>query len=181
MDLISFTRETFEVAELGQSKFPVTLVRTGLGIGAVTAQIKLASSTKSGRATLGKDYKHSTVTVTWDDGEIGEKIVDVGIIDDGITEPLERVNLSFNTITGAIVGAIATCIAIIQDSTKVTASPDKSQIVDLMQSDYAQRQVSNGFCFNEKFIKPGINLSITGKDRGILIWHYRRFQYSQFR
>ncbi|XWK89451.1 MAG: Calx-beta domain-containing protein [Phormidium sp.] len=99
MDLISFTRETFEVAELGQSKFPVTLMRNGLGIGVVTAQIKLASSTKSGRATLGKDYKHSTVTVTWADGETGKKIVDIGIIDDGIAEPIERVNLSFGEIT----------------------------------------------------------------------------------
>lgn len=171
MDRISFTRETFEVWEKGQSKFPVTLVRSGNGIGAVSAQIKLASGTKTGRATLGKDYKHSTVTVTWNDGETGEKIVDIGIIDDGITEPIERVNLSFATITGAIVGAIATCVVAIQDSKAVISSSNR--IINVCsQSDYVKRTHQDGLCFNLEFTKPGLDLEQMhfDYDLGVTLW-----------
>ncbi|MFB2934933.1 Calx-beta domain-containing protein [Aerosakkonemataceae cyanobacterium BLCC-F154] len=129
MDTISFTQETFEVSENGSTTFPVTVIRSGDGIGAVTAQIKLASSTKTGRATLGKDYTNSTVTVTWTDGEIGDKIVDVAIIDDGIAEPIERVNLSFGEIRGATKGAIKTSVVAIQDSLSLipdSATPDSA-------------------------------------------------------
>lgn len=173
MDQINFTRETFEVAENGTTTFPVTLIRSGNGIGAVTAQIKLASSTKTGRATVGKDYKNSTVTVTWSDGETGEKIVDVGIIDDGIAEPIERVNLSFGDITGAVKGAIATCVVAIQDSTAVISTPNKI-INPCSQSDYVNRKHEQGLCFNLEFIKPGLTSFKIGEDTGldITIWKY---------
>ncbi|MFB2891969.1 Calx-beta domain-containing protein [Aerosakkonemataceae cyanobacterium BLCC-F50] len=162
MDQINFTRETFEVAENGTTTFPVTLIRSGNGIGTVTVQIKLASSTKTGRATVGKDYKNATVTVTWADGETGEKIVDIGIIDDGIAEPIERVNLSFGEIIGAIKGAIATCVVAIQDSTNVTTdpiNPEPNKIINVCsQSDYVKRTHQDGLCFNLEFTKPGIDL-----------------------
>lgn len=175
MDRISFTRETFEFWEKGQSKFPVTLVRSGNGIGAVSAQIKLASGTKTGRATLGKDYKHPTINVTWADGEIGEKIIDIGIIDDGIAEPIERVNLSFGTITGAIVGAIANCVVAIQDSTSATdpINPEPNKIINVCsQSDYVKRIHQDGLCFNLEFTKPGLKLEQMhfDYDLGVTLW-----------
>lgn len=179
MDNISFTQETFEVHENGVTTFPVTLVRKGSGIGAVTATIKLASSTKTGRGTLGKDYKHSTVTVTWADGETGEKIVDIGIIDDGIAEPIERVNLSFGEIIGATKGAIATCVVAIQDSTTSATTdpinPAPNKIINpCVQSDYVNRKHEQGLCFNLEFTKPGLTSFKIGEDMDldITIWKH---------
>lgn len=173
MDRISFTRETFEVAENGTNTFPVTLSRSGNGIGTVKVQIKLASSTKTGRATLGKDYKNSTVTVTWADGEIGEKIVDVGIIDDGIAEPIERVNLSVSSIVGAVKGAIANCVVAIQDSTEIKPpiNPSDNKIINpCVQSDYVKRIHKDGLCFDFEFTKPGQQTVKVGDEYEFSLW-----------
>jgi hypothetical protein len=121
MDKISFASETFELHESGKITYPVTLIREGDGIGAVTAEIKLASSTRIGRATVSKDYQLPSVTIGWADGDKLPKVADLKIIQDfDESEGIERINLSFGTITNAEKGSIKTAIAIIQNNSEET-------------------------------------------------------------
>ncbi|MGA9378807.1 MAG: hypothetical protein WBV73_08565 [Phormidium sp.] len=123
MDKISFASETFELHESGKITYPVTLTRVGDGIGAVTAEVKLTSSTRIGRATVSKDYELPSVTVSWADGDTEPHIADLKIIQDfDESEGIERVNLSFGTITNGVKGAIVTAIAIIQTSSEESAT-----------------------------------------------------------
>jgi hypothetical protein len=119
MDKIRFASETFELHESGKITYPVTLIRDGEGIGAVTAEIKLTSSTRQGRATVSKDYELPSVTVSWGDGDKEPKIADLKIIQDrDDIEGIERINLSFGTITNGVKGSITTAIAIIQTTSE---------------------------------------------------------------
>jgi hypothetical protein len=119
MDKISFASETFELHESGKITYPVTLLRSGDGIGAVTAEIKLASSTRSGRATISKDYELPSVMIAWSDGDTEPKIADLKIIQDrDDIEGIERINLSFGIITNGVKGSIVTAIAIIQTTSE---------------------------------------------------------------
>lgn len=123
MDKISFASETFELHESGKITYPVTLTRVGDGIGAVSAEIKLTSSTRIGRGTISKDYELPSVMVSWADGDKEPKIADLKIIQDfDDSEGIERINLSFGAITNGVKGAIVTAIAIIQTSVEETAT-----------------------------------------------------------
>lgn len=117
MDTISFASETFEVHESGKVTYPVTLIREGTGVGEVKAEIKLTSSTRQGRATFGKDYESSSISVNWPSGDKEPKIVDLQIIKDpDSNEPIERVNLSFGEVIGATKSGITTAVAIVQNN-----------------------------------------------------------------
>ena len=128
MDTISFASETFEVHESGKVTYPVTLVREGAGVESVKAEVKLGSSTRKGRATLGSDYESGSVFVTWDSGDKEPKVVDLKIIKDPDSEPLERVNLSFGEVVGATKGGILSAIAVIQNNSGTESGDETTAI-----------------------------------------------------
>ncbi|MFB2934934.1 hypothetical protein ACE1B6_06615 [Aerosakkonemataceae cyanobacterium BLCC-F154] len=132
MDTISFASETFEVHESGLVTYPVTLIREGTGEGEVSAQIKLASGTRQGRATFSKDYELSAISVNWASGDTEPKIVDLHLMnEDDSNEPIERVNLSFGEIIGATKTGMTTAVAIIQNNSG--ASSDDLAIGGIVQ------------------------------------------------
>ncbi|MEO1244861.1 MAG: Calx-beta domain-containing protein [Pseudomonadota bacterium] len=90
--------------------FEVT--RTGGSNGMVTVDI----TTSDGSATAGADYRATTTTATFNDGETGSKIGTVGIFDDNDDEPDETIVLTLSSVTGgATVGAQGTATVRIVD------------------------------------------------------------------
>ncbi|GEM_PF-5166705 len=73
-----------------------TVNRTDGSDGFVSATV----ATSNGTATAPDDYTEVSTTVTWADGEAGEKTVDIPVINNGIEEPQEQFYVSIGNATG---------------------------------------------------------------------------------
>ncbi|HEX8180914.1 MAG TPA: Calx-beta domain-containing protein [Pyrinomonadaceae bacterium] len=92
---IEFTASTYTVGEASGTA-QITVTRTGGSDGSISATF----STSDGTATAGEDYTAvSNQTVTYADGETGQKTVNVSIGNDAVYEGDETVNLSLSTTT----------------------------------------------------------------------------------
>ncbi|MFL6209445.1 MAG: Calx-beta domain-containing protein [Pyrinomonadaceae bacterium] len=92
---ILFTSLTYSVAEnVAGGMAAITVTRTGGSDGAISATF----STADGTATAGSDYTAvSNASISYADGETGQKTVNVSITDDSVYEGNETVNLSLST------------------------------------------------------------------------------------
>lgn len=100
---LQFSAPTYQVSETGGS-FQVTVTRTGGGDGEVSADF----ATSDGTATVGVDYDSVTQTITFADGDMGNQIVEIPILEDDQIDPDETVTLSLsNPQGGATLGTNA--------------------------------------------------------------------------
>ena len=110
---LQFSLATFQAAEnSGQAVIKVS--RTGNINGSVSVDYASSDDT----AASGSDYTAAAGTLTWDDGESGEKSFMVNLIDDTEVEGNESIILTLENITGeAVLGSpqMATLIVVDDD------------------------------------------------------------------
>jgi hypothetical protein len=126
--ILSFSQPIFSVVE-GQAVATVTVTRTNGSSGAVSALI----STTGGTVTLGSDFTiPSSTIVNFADGDIAPKTIQFPIIDDGLLEPTERLELSLLSPTGgALVGRQGTATIEIADNDRFSAQLNFDRAIDL--------------------------------------------------
>ncbi|MEQ9626250.1 malectin domain-containing carbohydrate-binding protein, partial [Coleofasciculus chthonoplastes] len=99
---LAFGDTEFTVNEDGTSVAQVSVTRTGVSFGAVSATL----SQTDGTATSGVDYTNAPITVSFADGEIGTKVVSIPILEDTEVEGDETINLVLDSPTPwAMIGA----------------------------------------------------------------------------
>jgi hypothetical protein len=109
---VQFTAPSVTVAEDG-GPATVTVSRTGGGEGAVSVNYACSDGT----AIDGSDYTAMTGTLSWADGEEGEKTFTVAIADDEDVEGDETVTLTLSNLTGmASLGTNVTAVLTISDN-----------------------------------------------------------------
>lgn len=117
---VEFTQSNFTVNE-GDGTASVTLQRTGSTAGVVSVDVIEGSP---GTATPGQDYIDlGVVTVTWADGDIADKTVNVTILDDTDTEGDEFFDLALNNAQGDSIGQNVFATVTIIDNEGAAQSP----------------------------------------------------------
>ncbi|WP_242057682.1 Calx-beta domain-containing protein [Nostoc sp. FACHB-87] len=112
---LAFNRSTYSVNEDGTPVIAVTVVRTGGSDGSVSATISLTNGT----ANAGQDYNNQDIVLNFADKETS-KIVTIPIINDGVYEANETINLTLtNPTNGATLGSQKTAILTIIDNDAV--------------------------------------------------------------
>ena len=92
---LQFSSAAYEISETG-GMATITVTRTGSSAG----EVMVDHATSDGTATSGDDYVAASGTISFADGDTGDKTFDVFIIDDGIFEGDETVNLTLSNVTG---------------------------------------------------------------------------------
>ncbi|MBA4179137.1 MAG: hypothetical protein C0506_00975 [Anaerolinea sp.] len=110
---ISFTATNYTVAENGTS-VTISANRTGGSSGAATVDF----ATSNGTATLaGSDYLANSGTLSWNNGETGNRTFAVTILDDSLVEGAETINLTLSNVTGgAVLASPSTATITISDN-----------------------------------------------------------------
>ncbi|MBB6096097.1 hypothetical protein HNQ60_004988 [Povalibacter uvarum] len=100
---VEFAVSSYSVAEDGGS-VTVRVTRTGGSSGAASVNY----ATRNGSATAGADYQARTGTLTWANGQSGERTVQISIINDSYAESAETFSVDLSTAVGADMGSPAT-------------------------------------------------------------------------
>jgi hypothetical protein len=109
---VQLSSATYSVSETG-STVTITATRTGGSDGAVS----VAYSTTDGTATATADYTPASGTLTWNDGETGNKTFTVTILDDNIREGDETFTVTLGTPMGGVtIGTQSSATVTIQDN-----------------------------------------------------------------
>lgn len=98
-ETLSFSAAEYRLGEDGTPIIPVTVIRTGEGIGEVSATVNLLGGT----ATVFQDYENTPVVVNFAEGET-EKIVELPLNDDELSEGIESVGLTLTNPINAVIG-----------------------------------------------------------------------------
>lgn len=121
--IIEFTDSIYQINEDGTSVNAIKVKRTDGSDGAVTVKVALSDNT----ATSPDDYNLQFVTVTFEDGESGEKLAVIPtdkIVDDTEVEELESINLTLVIANGeATLGSRQTAILEIVDNEALNTPP----------------------------------------------------------
>ncbi|MFB2879204.1 Calx-beta domain-containing protein [Floridanema aerugineum] len=109
--VIQFSNSQFSVREDGTPILAVTVVRSGGLEGPASATINLTNGT----AVAPGDYNNTPIAVNFADGQTSQ-VITVPVVNDGIAEPNETVNLSLvNPSPGAVIGTQSTALLNIVD------------------------------------------------------------------
>lgn len=108
---LQFSAPAYSVDESGATA-TITVTRTGGSGGAVSVQY----ATSNGSATVGNDFIVATGTLNWANGDAGAKTFAVQIINDGVVEETELLNITLSAPSGgASLGSPATASLTITD------------------------------------------------------------------
>ena len=111
--ILQFSAPFFSVNEDGTPVAAVTVTRTGVSSGAVSAFVNLAN----GSATTGLDYTNGLIAVNFASGDLAPKIITIPILEDTLVEGNETVNLSLVSPTGnATIGTQSSAVMTIVDN-----------------------------------------------------------------
>jgi hypothetical protein len=119
---LQFSSPTFSANEDGTPVAVVTVTRTGVSTGAVSATVSLADGT----ATAPADYANTPILVNFGAGDSIPKTVTIPIVNDNLVEPTENLTLTLGSPTGnASIGtqSTATFDIIDNDSTLQFSAP----------------------------------------------------------
>jgi hypothetical protein len=111
--ILQFSSDTYYVSENGGS-VAITVIRVGGSDGAVSVK----AVTGNGTAKKNKDYKKTTETLKWDDGDGSAKTFTVKILDDAKVEDDETFKLGLKKAKGAGLGKPKKVEVIIIDDDK---------------------------------------------------------------
>jgi len=118
---VQFGQSAIAVSERGFGTAVVMLQRSGTASGQVSVDYALSN----GDATAGADYVGATTgTVSWADGDANPKSLTFDLVDDGVGEPDEFIELSLSNPSGASVGARSTTMLTIKDGSQTNQSPN---------------------------------------------------------
>ncbi len=108
---LQFTESLFAAGEASATA-RIEFRRSGGTVGAVSVTF----STSAGSATPGADYVETSTTVEWANDDGADKVVDLGLLDDGVPEGVETVRLDLSNPTGgATLGSLSTAELMILD------------------------------------------------------------------
>jgi len=111
--ILQFSAPFFSVNEDGTPVAAVTVTRTGVSSGAVSAFVNLAN----GSATAGLDYTNGLIAVNFASGDLAPKTITIPILEDTLVEGTETVNLSLVSPTGnATIGTQSSAVLSIVDN-----------------------------------------------------------------
>ncbi len=116
---LSFSASTFRVQEAA-GQVVITVNR----INGTSGTVSVAYTVADGSATSGSDYRASSGTLTWADGDNSPKTFSVEVINDSVRESEESINLTLSSPSGG--GALGTAQATI-----LIASDDSREGDDL--------------------------------------------------
>ena len=109
---LQFSTSVFTVSEAG-ALATISVTRANGSSGAVS----VSYATSNGTASAPGDYTAKTGTLNWADGDTAVKTFTVPVINDGVTEPNETINLTLTNATGgAVLGLPKTAILTILDA-----------------------------------------------------------------
>ncbi|GBL15644.1 hypothetical protein MTo_02959 [Microcystis aeruginosa NIES-1211] len=149
--VLAFSQANYSINEDGTPVVAVTVNRTGGSDGSVSATISLTDGT----ATRPDDYINTSVTVDFANGETS-KVVTIPIVNDGVFEPNETINLTLNNPTnGATLGTQTTAVlTIINDNTPpvLTLSTNKKVIDEELGNNAAIGTVTRNVVTNQDLI-----------------------------
>ena len=100
--VLQLTSSSFVVNE-GDGVAVITASRSAGSSGAVSATLMTADGT----ATAGSDYQATSTVLSWNDGESGEKSVEIPLLDDDLSEADETVELTLSDPTGSAILGLA--------------------------------------------------------------------------
>jgi Calx-beta domain len=110
---LQFSAPTFSVNEDGTPIAAVTVTRTGITSGPVSATINLADGT----ATAPADYTNTPIVVNFAPGDNTPKVVNIPVVNDTLVEGTETLNLTLGSLTGnASIGTQSTATFDILDN-----------------------------------------------------------------
>ncbi len=92
---LAFSSPAFSIIE-DQGSATIGVTRAGGSNGVVTVNF----ATSDGTANAGSDYTAASVTLSWQDGEVGVKTFAVAIVNDTVVEGDETVSLALSNVTG---------------------------------------------------------------------------------
>jgi Concanavalin A-like lectin/glucanases superfamily/Calx-beta domain len=169
---ISFVNDIYNVSENGTwLNGKPQIERTQDFTGAVTVRVSVSSASKTGnKATKDSDFTVPSQLLSWNDGELGNKEVNLSILQDNIIESDEVFLLSLTKITNAEYGDRKKCTVIISDDSN--QQPVSSGINVTIGSDYpvTTPPQSTGEIFIAQFGSKK-QLVYTGYDNnGTLAW-----------
>ncbi|MEO1146755.1 MAG: Calx-beta domain-containing protein [Cyanobacteria bacterium J06638_22] len=125
---VAFDASSYTVSEDGTTA-SITLVRTGGTAGSVSVEVGLTDGT----ATAPDDYDSTPQTITFADGEASQTVF-IPIVDDGLVEGDETVNLSLANPTGGVTLGSQTAATLTIVDNDQTPSPDPIRIMPLGDS-----------------------------------------------
>lgn len=108
---IAFTSSTQTVLETSGSA-SITLIRSGDASTSASVRILITHGT----ATTGEDFTGGETSVSWAQGETGERTVSLSVIPDTLGEVAETVYFALTDVTGDTLGASNTTQLIIEDA-----------------------------------------------------------------
>ncbi len=110
---LALTSTTATVSEGAANQVIIGVSRTGGSGGAVGVSI----ATLAGSALPGSDYTTVSTTLSWADGETGEKTIAIPILDDAVAESSEQFLVLLSTPTGgAVLGSTSVATVTILDA-----------------------------------------------------------------
>jgi len=119
---IEFSETSVRMPERGSATIVAVVRRTGSAVGAVSVDIA-----SLGNATPGTDFNGAIPgSLNWSDGDGSPKLIEVTVVDDGVTEGDETLTLTLNNASGATIGALGRFDAIIMDGTGSNFAPNAS-------------------------------------------------------
>jgi hypothetical protein len=119
--ILQFVSTSYIAEELEGQLHNITVTRAGGNHGEVSVQYLV---TTASTASFGVDYTGGNGMLSWADGETGPKAVNLLLIEDDETEPLETVNLILSNPLGqATLGPQAQTTLIITDTVPETLEP----------------------------------------------------------
>jgi uncharacterized delta-60 repeat protein/uncharacterized repeat protein (TIGR01451 family) len=108
---VNFASTNFDGIE-GSKVVNVTVNRTGGNVGQVSVQI----AAQTGSAMNGVDFIGLTNTLTWVDGDTSPRVVSISVLDDGLVEGPETINLSLiNPSIPLLIGSLGAATGTIVD------------------------------------------------------------------
>ena len=96
---LAFSDLSYVVSEDGTFTQPITIVRTDGTKGAVAATVSLVA----GEVGSSDDYQSFSTRIEFEDGDNTPKVIEIPIVDDTETEPVEDVKLRLTNATGGAV------------------------------------------------------------------------------
>ncbi|OQX01639.1 MAG: hypothetical protein BWK80_59560, partial [Desulfobacteraceae bacterium IS3] len=164
---LQFNAASYSVNESGGS-VTITVTRTGGSSGAVG----VSYSVGGGTAAVGQDYSATSGTITFADGDTADKTFSISILNDGVIEGNETVNLTLSNPTGgAALGSTVSAVLTIADD-------DSPPTVDLFlqnetvtttltyttgNSIWAGYQVTTQKPYGDYVIQSGGNVTLNSK------------------
>jgi len=113
---LAFSAPNYSVNESGVYVNAVTITRTGSS----TAAVSVVLTSSNGTAITPHDYKNPPITVFLGSGQLSKTVI-IPIVNDGIIEPNETINLKLSNPTGgATLGTLTSSVLTIQENDKAT-------------------------------------------------------------